>query len=136
MYTRIHETNTLNPEVPEKPTRRQFTAAYKLKVLEQADGCKTPGEIGALLRREGLYSSHLSHWRRERRRGALASMSAVSRGRPPAQSAEQREIERLRRDNERLRGQLGKAEKIIDVQKKLSEVLGIALDDTTAKVDR
>jgi len=98
----------VNPEVAEKPERRQFTTAYKLKVLEQADRCSAVGEIGALLRREGLYSSHLSNWRRERRNGVAAAMSAKNRGRPQVQSAEQREIERLRRENERLRGKLSK----------------------------
>ncbi len=111
------ETKILNPEVTEKPERRQFAAAYKLRVLEQADRCSSLEEIGALLRREALYSSHLSNWRRERRKGALGSMLATTRGRPAVRSAEEREIERLRRDNERLRGKLAKAEKIIDVQK-------------------
>lgn len=82
-------------------------------------------EIGALLRRKALYSSHLSNWRRERRKGALGSMLATTRGGPAVRSAEEREIERLRRDNEQLRGKLAKAEKIIDVQKNSPRCLGL-----------
>lgn len=117
-----------DPEVLERAARRRFTPQYKLKILREAERCSTPGEIGALLRREGLYSSNLSTWRRQREAGALASMSATKRGRHTKLSAQDKELERLRRDNERLRRKLSQAEQIIDVQKKLSEVLGVALE--------
>ncbi len=92
-----------------------------------ADG-SCHSEVGALLRREGLYSSNLSAWRKQREAGALASMSATKRGRRAKLGAQDKELERLRRDNERLRRKLTQAEKIIEVQKKLSEVLGVSLD--------
>lgn len=105
-----------------RPERRSFTAAYKLHVLSEADACAEPGAIGALLRREGLYSSHLSNWRAQRDAGALAGLSR-KRGRPPKHSPEELEVNRLERENQRLREELRKAELIIDVQKKLSEFL-------------
>lgn len=112
-----------DPEVTRKPRHRQFTAAYKLQILAEADACQVPGQIGALLRREGLYSSHLSKWRRQRTRGALAGLAPHARGpqvNPLAaeHAAQQREIERLR-------AQLQRAETIIDVQKKLCTLLGL-----------
>ena len=76
-----------DPEVPERAHRRQFTAAYKLRILEEADGCSAPGQLGALLRREGLYSSHLSDWRRQRSQGTLAALATRRRGRPAASAA-------------------------------------------------
>lgn len=117
-----------DPEVLERATRRRFTPQYKLKILREAERCLTPGEIGALLRREGLYSSNLSTWRKQREAGALAVMSAIKRGRRGQRSAQEKELERLRRDNERLRQKLVQAERIIEVQKKLSEVLGVSLE--------
>jgi transposase-like protein len=101
--------------------RRRFTAAYKLSILAEAEGCREPGEVGALLRREGLYSSHLSKWREQRRQGELAGLEAKKRGRPSDPQAE--EIERLRRENERLKRQLARAEVIIEAQKKRSQRL-------------
>lgn len=115
-----------DPEVPERPTRRRFTAEYKLAILKEADAATEPGEIGALLRREGLYSSHLVDWRRQRDVGALVAL-----GRPRGRSRpdpKDREISQLRTDNDRLRRRLGQAEKIIEVQGKVSELLGISLD--------
>ena len=112
----------------ERAVRRRFTPQYKLKILRQAERCSTPGEVGALLRREGLYSSNLSAWRKQREAGAFASMSATKRGRQPKLSAQDKELARLRQELERLRKKLGQAEKIIEVQKKLSEVLGVSLD--------
>lgn len=114
-------------EVALKVTRRNFTTQYKLSILERADGCRSKGEVGRLLRQEGLYSSHLSTWRAARRRGTLAALGR-KRGPDRAKSDEQLEVERLRRDNERLRKKLAHAEKILDVQKKLSEILGVPLD--------
>lgn len=113
-----------DPEVSAKPTRRRFTAAYKQRILEQADACKEPGQIGALLRREGLYSSHLSTWRRQREEG----LSEKKRGRKADPAlADKRRMEALERENERLKKRLEQAETIIDVQKKLSTLLGVEL---------
>lgn len=115
-------------EVSAKATRRTFTKEYKLEILEKADRCSSPGEIGELLRKEGLYSSHLSSWRAQRREGALKTMGR-KRGPKAKKTAEQAELEKLRRENQRLRKKLDHAEKIITVQKKLSEVLGIPLEN-------
>jgi len=115
-----------DPEVPEKAKRRRFSAEYKLAILREADRCTEPGQIGVLLRRERLYSSHLVDWRRQRDTGALEAL-ARKRGRKPADPARV-EVERLRRENERLAHKLGQAERIIEIQGKLSELLGIPLD--------
>ena len=128
MEMRTNGSKPVDPEVVEGAARRRFTPQYKLKILREVEGCVTPGEIGALLRREGLYSSNLSAWRWQRETGALASMSATKRGRRAKLSAQDKELEQLRRDNEHLRRKLTQAEKIIEVQKKLSEVLGVSLD--------
>ena len=113
-----------DPEVLPKAERRQFSADYKLRVLAEADRCSEPGQIGALLRREGLYSSHLSKWRQQRERGALGQQ----RGRKP--DPQTAELKRLQRENERLRSRLERAEHIIEVQKKLAELLGTTLEAT------
>ena len=91
------------PEVSEKPIRRQFTAEYKLRIIEEADGCADQGQVGELLRREGLYSSHLSNWRRLRGEGSLASLKPKRRGRrrKPNDEAAQK-LEQLERENQRL----------------------------------
>ena len=113
-------------EVPEKPARRRFTAAYKQRILEETDRCNQPGELGRLLRREGLYSSLLNTWRRQREEGVLAGLSPKRRGRKAKRKdAVALENERLRRENEQLTQRLKQAETIIDVQKKISEILGI-----------
>ncbi len=117
-----------NTEVPATPRRRQFGAAYKLEILEEADRCTDSGAVGALLRREGLYSSHLSVWRAARRAGSLAQLSR-KRGTKPKESPETKEVERLRKENARLRRELEKAKTVIEVQKKLSELMGIDLDN-------
>ena len=114
-----------DPEVVEKASRRRFTAKYKLQVLEEADRCE-PGEIGALLRREGLYSSHLTTWRRQREAGALAGLTPRKRGRKlRALDAQGARVVELEREVERLRQRLLQAETIIEVQKKVSLLLGI-----------
>ncbi len=114
-----------DPEVTPRAQRRRFSAAYKLRIVQEADGCSQPGEIGALLRREGLYSSHLSKWRRQREAGALEGLRPRKRGRKlrPVDPQAKR-ITQLERENERLRHKLEQAEIIIDVQKKLSRLLG------------
>jgi len=117
-----------NPEVPEKPERRRFTAQYKLDILRQADLSREPGSLGALLRREGLYSSNLTTWRRQREEGTLAALKPKQRGRKAAASNPVAlENERLRKENIRLARRLQQAELIIDVQKKVSQILGITL---------
>src|SRR6266446_5788890 len=103
-----------DPEVPERAARRRFTAEYKLQVLRQADQCAEVGEIGALLRREGLYSSHLTTWRRKRGRPATPVSPLARR------------VAELERDKARLERRLQQAEAIIEAQKKLSEILGLS----------
>jgi transposase-like protein len=111
-----------SPEVNEKATRRRFTADYKARILKEADRCIEPGQIGELLRREGLYSSQLGVWRRQRKKG----LTPKRRGRKPnPNKKEQQELERLRRENKRLTERLRQAETIIDVQKKVCEIMGI-----------
>ena len=120
---------TPDPEVAEKKKRRKFTAAYKLSIVQQAERCREPGEIGALLRREGLYSSHLATWRRQYENGALQGLHPQKRGRkrkPHDPSAER--VAALEKENQRLKNQLRKAEIIIEAQKKISEILGIDQD--------
>jgi transposase len=124
-----------DPEVVPKAKRRQFTAEYKLRILQEAERCTKRGQIGALLRREGLYSSHLSKWRQQRERGQLQALSPQRRGcKPQDPSAE--ELVQLRRENERLRARLEQAEIIIDVQKKLSQLLGLTTDETETDENR
>jgi transposase-like protein len=114
-----------DPEVPEKAQRRQFTAEYKLRILREADTCPEGG-IGALLRREGLYSSHLNTWRRQRDQGQLDGLTPKKRGRKARRrDPVAEENQRLRRENERLRRRLDQTEAIIEAQKKISEILGI-----------
>jgi len=109
-------------EVVAKAKRRQYTAEYKLRILQEVDACERLGEIGALLRREGVYSSSLSNWRRQRERGELEGLSPQKRGPKPDPQAV--ELARLKRENERLRERLRQAEVIIDVQKKVAQMLG------------
>ncbi len=116
-----------DPEVAAKPTRRRFTAEYKLQILREADSQREPGAIGALLRREGLYSTHLSAWRRERERGALETLRGRRRGRKPDLAhALHQQIAALEAEKQRLQERLRQAEAIIAAQKKLSEILGLA----------
>lgn len=115
-----------DPELVERPQRRTFTADYKRRILREADACKRPGEIGALLRREGLYTSHLSEWRKQRDQGALAG-AGVARGRRPKNPL-QVENEQLRRRLERAEAELAKAHKVIEVQGKVSALLGVLLE--------
>ena len=123
------ETQIPDPEVVPQAKRRQFTAKYKLRILQEADRCTERGQIGELLRREGLYSSYLSKWREQRARGQLQGLASKKRGRP-TQAPAAAELARLRRENERLRAQLEQAEVIIDVQKKLAGLLGLTTAET------
>ena len=117
-----------DPEVSERPVRRRFSAEYKLQILRQADACTEPGQLGELLRREGLYSSHLSTWRTGRERGTLDALTPKKRGRKPRDNDPLiEENRRLERVNKRLVERLRQAEVIIDVQKKVAEILGIPL---------
>lgn len=111
------------PEVVAKAARRSFSAAYKLRIVEEADQCAERGQIGALLRREGLYSSQLATWRRQREAGVLQAMTPKKRGRKASLDSKDIEIATLRRENERLQKQLQQAELIIGAQKKLAEAL-------------
>jgi len=113
-----------DPEVDAKATRRRFTAEYKLRILKEAEGCRQEGEVGSLLRREGLYSSHLTSWRKQRDTGALQELGK-KRGRKA--KPRDKEKERLQRENMRLKQELVRAEQIIDIQKKVAGLLGIPL---------
>jgi transposase len=114
----------VDPEVNAKPERRQFSAEYKRRILEEADACTEPGQIGALLRREGLYSSNLINWRKQRAEGSLKALSPKKRGPKPDPVANENAA--LRRRIERLEAELKRAETIIEVQKKLSDLLGLS----------
>lgn len=117
-----------DPGVLEKPVRRRFTAEYKLRILGEADRSTESGQLGTVLRREGLYSSHLTAWRKQRNEGTFAGLEPKRRGRKISPDAPLvAENERLKRDNQRLTARLRQAETIIEVQKKLSEILGIPL---------
>ena len=118
------------PEVVPKAVRRSFCAAYKLRIVEEADQCTERGQIGALLRREGLYSSQLATWRRLRDEGGLQALAPKTRGRKASQDAREVEIGALRRENERLHKQLQQAELIIGAQKKLVAALEQTLTDS------
>ncbi len=117
-----------DPEVLEKPVRRTYTADYKRRILAEADAAREPGAIGALLRREGLYSSLLSEWRAARARAERLAFEPKQRG-PKVAPKDPRDVEltRLTRENETLQKKLRKAELIIDLQKKVSQILGITL---------
>lgn len=118
-----------DPEVEPKATRRRFAAAYKLAVLEEIES--NPGKAGAIMRREGLYSSSVTSWRKQRRGGTLKALDK-KRGRT-GKSAAELEVEKLRRENARLKRELEKAQVIIGAQKKLAEILGVDLPKIMAK---
>ena len=123
-----------DPEVVATARRRQFTSADKRRILEAADRCTQPGEIGALLRKEGIYSSHLTTWRRQRAADERAALTPQKRGRKadPTQ-AEDRRVFQLTQENDRLRRKLAQANAIIDVQKKLCALLGLPADETPSE---
>lgn len=120
-----------DPEVAAKPARRRFTAEYKRSIVEQSDACQDAGAIGALLRREGLYSSHLSTWRRQARHGELTALTPKKRGRKTTVSPLVEENRKLVAVNARLQKRLDDAEFIIEVQKKLAAALGRPIPDTS-----
>ena len=117
-----------DPEVLAQPKRRRFTAAYKARVVEEAQRCTESGQIGALLRREGLYSSALTQWRRQYQSGALGALKDDKRGRKRTRDAREKELERLQRENERLNKKLRQAELIIEIQKKVAAMLGNSIE--------
>ena len=120
-----------DPEVVAKATRRRFTAAYKLRIVEEAEQCAgEPGAIGRLLRREGLYSSHLVTWRRAARDGSLAALSQKRgpKSRPAGEKRLARALAKAERENARLRDDLRKARLVLDVQGKVAGLLGLSFD--------
>lgn len=120
-----------DPEVVATARRRQYTSADKRRILDAADRCTQPGEIGALLRKEGIYSSQLTTWRRQRAADSSAALAPQKRGRKAdAARAEDRRVLQLTQENERLRRKLAQANAIIDVQKKLCALLGLPADET------
>ena len=115
-----------DPEVTERAKRRRFTAEYKLRILRKADACKGDGDVGALLRREGLYSSQLAAWRRQRDEVAKAGLKARKRG--PKGKVVDPQVKQLKRENARLKRRLERVELMLTIQKKASEMLGIPLN--------
>ena len=118
-------------EVVDKPTRRRFSPLYKLRVVEEADRCTEPGEVGRLLRREGLYSSHLTTWCKAVRSGWLRALSKRRGRKPSERNPLEGKVRKLERENTRLEKELEKARLIIDVQGKVAGLLGLSLEDGT-----
>jgi transposase-like protein len=123
-----------DPEVPEKAVRRRFTAEYKRRILKEVDVCKEPGQLGRLLRREGLYSSNVTTWRRQAERGTLDALSPRKRG-PKVQRPDPsvRRIAELEKENQKLKAKLHQAELIIEAQKKMAELLQTLSDQKGEK---
>jgi len=119
--------NPPDPEVITKPQRRRYTAEYKLRMLQEYDACEQLGEKGALLRREGIYSSNISTWRRQYSQGGLEGLHEIKRG--PKDDPHARENKNLRQENEQLKKRLQQAELIIEVQKKVSQILNLELNE-------
>lgn len=125
-----------DPEVPEKAQRRRYTAEYKLRILREADACAGSGQIGVLLRREGLYSSSLTQWRRQRDEGALDGLRARKRGPEAIKSSPLgKQLQKVEKENADLKKQLQQAHTIIEVQKKISEILQIPLGPFPSDVE-
>jgi transposase-like protein len=117
-------------EVPEKTSRRRFTAEYKRKILNAAAACTKVGELGAMLRREGLYSSHLTAWRRQLDLNGMNGLAGKKRGPQPKRDDRDKRITELERENNRLRFRAERAEALVDIQKKVSLLLGVELDES------
>ena len=127
-----HARPTPDPEVVAKPKRRKFTAQYRLRILEEAESCTQPGEVGRLLRREGLYSSHLTEWRRARREGSLQGLTPSKRGRKLAErNPLSAKVHELEAKVARLEHELHTAHTILDVQGKVAGLLGLNLEHGT-----
>jgi transposase-like protein len=121
---------TSDTEVPAKARRRRFTAEYKQKILREAERCRKAGEIGALLRREGLYSSHLTAWRAARASGERAGLEAKRRGtKPRVRDGQAQRVAELEREVTRWKGRAERAEFLVELQKKVASILGIELDE-------
>ena len=120
-----------DPEVVDRPSRRRFTSAYKMRIIGEADRCTEPGEVGRLLRREGLYTSHLSAWRRAARTGSLKALSKRRGRKAIERNPLEGKLRKLERENARLEEELRKAHLIIDVQGKVAGLLGLSLEDGT-----
>jgi len=135
----LHEVPVSKPDVSEvevlaKATRRRFTAEYKRKILREADACREPGAIGALLRREGLYSSHLTTWRAQRERGELAGLAPKKRGpTPKPQNPWPAKVVALEREVTRYKVRAERAEALVELQKKVAELLGTARPQPNGK---
>jgi transposase-like protein len=114
--------------VVDKPVRRRFTSEYKLRIIQEADRCTDPGEVGRLLRREGLYTSHLSAWRKAARTGSLKALGE-KRGRKSKRNPLEEKVRKLEREKAQLEQELEKAHLIIDVQGKVAGLLGLSLND-------
>ena len=121
------ESSSSEVEVMAKPTRRRYTAQYKLRILRAAEACSGRGEIGALLRREGLYSSNLTQWRKQRERGELEGLSRKRGPSPKPRNPLADKVRVLERETARLRARAERAEGLVELQKKVSEILGIEL---------
>jgi len=125
---------TSEGEVMAKATRRRYTAEYKLRVLREVDDCTRHGEVGALLRREGLYSSNLTAWRKQRETGELEGLAQKRRGPLPREKNPLADkVKALERETARLRARAERAEGLVELQKKVSEILGIELKHNAEK---
>jgi transposase-like protein len=126
----LNKSKIPDPEVVPRAKRRRFSAEYKLRILEEAEACRGRGQIGSLLRREGLYSSHLTTWRQQREQGQLDGLDPKKRGRKPSvDEALMKELAELKQEKQRLENRLQQAETIIEVQKKLSGLLGLTPEE-------
>ena len=127
-----------DPKIDPLPRRRTFTAAYKAAIVAECDAASEPGEVGAILRREGLYSSYLADWRQRRAEGGLGGLGPKKTGRPPkdpAARALEKENARLLRENARLQEKLRKSQIIVEAQKKLGEVLASLSASTSGSTE-
>jgi len=130
----VSKEETERTEVVAKASRRRFSTKYKLGILAEIDECTQPGQLGALLRREGLYSSTVRRWRQRRDEGVLSGLTPKKRGpKPNPDAALVRELAKKEKRIEQLEKELQRAEMIIGVQKKVSELLGITLGETNDK---